>query len=128
MPDDAVAHAVVGQFGAENIASFGDPHLDLDGDGLTNLDEFRLGTSPVDRLDRWVPGIVREGSRVRLRFTRKANRGFVVESSDSIEKPVWTPIDVPENRTYFPAKDEPADIPLPIGGSFRLFRVRVVTP
>ncbi len=116
------------QFGAENLASFGDPQLDLDGDGLTNHDEFLLGTSPLDRLDRWVPDIVRDDKGIRLRFTRKANRGFVVEGSDNISKPVWTAVDVAENRTYFPAKDEHADISIPFGTDIRFFRIRVVTP
>ena len=116
------------QFGADNLSIFADPQMDLDGDGLTNLDEFLLGTSPMDRKDRWAPEIVRDDNRIRLRFTRKANRGFVVESSASIDKPVWTPVDVPENRTYFPAKDEPADILLPSGSDLGFFRVRVVAP
>ncbi len=116
------------QFGAGNVVWFGAPEQDPDGDGLPNRLEYQLGTSPTERFDRWIPELTRDRGGVRLRFTRKANRSFVVESSDSLASPYWRPVDIPENRVYFPAKDEVADIRIPATDAIRLYRIRFTTP
>jgi hypothetical protein len=119
------------QFGPNNVPWLGAPDQDADGDGLTNELEYQLGTSPVERTDSWRPTVRVASGGVRLQFVRKANRSFVVETTtdlDAAEIQDWTPADIPENRVYFPAKDEPAEVRIPAGEDMRLYRIRIVVP
>lgn len=116
------------QFGAANVPWFGAPEQDPDGDGVDNAREWLLGTAPTARLDSWRPVLVRDSEGVRLRFPRKPNLNFVVETADAPNSRAWKPLDVPGNRAYFPAREEMADIPLPATEDTRLFRVRIESP
>lgn len=104
------------------------PSADPDNDGDPNYREYLLGTDPLEPSDVWKARITRSGDEVTLRFTRKANRAFVVEMTEAVGLGYWFPVDHPANRVTFPATDTEAEVPLPTDGRHRFFRVRVFEP
>lgn len=61
------------------------PGDDLDGDGLTNLQEYLIGTYALDRLDGLSLEILAvENGRARLRFTTVPGRTYTVRSSTNL--------------------------------------------
>lgn len=65
------------------------PGDDADGDGLTNLQEFLLGTYPLDKLDGVSLSIVAvENGRARLRFATIPGRVYTIRSSTELI--TWT--------------------------------------
>jgi hypothetical protein len=66
------------------------PGDDLDGDGLTNLQEYLFGTYALDRLDGLALEILQvENGRARLRFTVTPNRTYTVKFSTDLME--WSP-------------------------------------
>lgn len=66
---------------------------DADGDGLTNLQEYRAGTSPVDQKSSLRLNSARNAKEapaaVTLRWPSVAGRTYVMESSPSLLDPTW---------------------------------------
>jgi len=76
-----------GQAGDHSLA--GD---DADGDGLTNLDEYRAGTDPRDSASTLrVTAITVDGSGAHVTFTSVAGRTYRLEYKDAITDPTWLP-------------------------------------
>ena len=102
------------------------PDVDLDGDGDPNVLEFSAGTDPSDPTDRMHLGVERgPGGGLRVRFLRKADHEFVVQSAPALGGP-WSPVDHPANRPRRMAADEEAMVPLPSG--LEVFVRVIVTP
>lgn len=104
------------------------PEADPDGDGLSNQAEYLLGESPLNPVVGWRPQILADAhGAVRIRFLRKANRCFTVESLTDLKNPQWQPVDIPENAPFYGAADEWVELPLPTGPAAGFFRV-AITP
>jgi len=66
------------------------PGDDLDGDGLTNLQEYLIGTYALDRVDGLALEVLAvENSRARLRFTTVPGRVYTLRSSTNLND--WSP-------------------------------------
>ncbi len=65
------------------------PGDDLDGDGLTNLQEYLLGTYALDRIDGLALAIVEVANgQARLRFATTTGRTYSIRSSVNLQE--WT--------------------------------------
>jgi hypothetical protein len=65
------------------------PGDDLDGDGLTNLQEYAIGTYALDRGDALKLELIRlVNGRAHLRFTTVAGRTYTVRASEDLK--TWT--------------------------------------
>ncbi len=66
------------------------PGDDLDGDGLTNLQEYLIGTYALDRVDGLALEVLAvENGRARLRFTTVPGRVYTLRSSANLNE--WSP-------------------------------------
>lgn len=117
------------EYFTEEYEPFGAPGFDPDEDGDSNLHEFLVGTQPLSYTDRWrvrlAPAI--DGGGATMTFTRKANRWFEIETSDSMAGP-WQRLDDPANRPWLGSADIPVTIRVPQEPEARFIRVRVTEP
>lgn len=71
----------------------GDAELDADGDGLTNLQEFAVGTHPRDKSSTLaMEATVRPDGQLELRFGAVAGRTYTVQYRDSLTRGDWLPL------------------------------------
>jgi hypothetical protein len=63
--------------------------LDPDADGLTNLDEYRAGTDPIDAENSFLIHIGVEAFQPLLEFSARSNRTYTVEFSEALDSPLW---------------------------------------
>jgi hypothetical protein len=102
---------------------------DPDEDGGDNWLEYLTRTDPQQAASAWVPGIARTTEGIRLTYEHLANRGFVVEWTDSLLAPVaWYPLEVQENQFFLAAEDFSAELRQPAAEVVRFYRVRVFEP
>ncbi|MBL9171917.1 MAG: hypothetical protein JNL10_00150 [Verrucomicrobiales bacterium] len=80
-------------FGSRAEGAMGDP----DGDGLTNLDEYRAHTSPVDELSGLeMAGLRETADGVEVDWYGHAGVRYQLESADSLAPGArWTPVGTP---------------------------------
>jgi hypothetical protein len=69
-----------------------DAALDSDGDGLSNLDEYRAGTNPRDTSSVLALQISTLSPEISLKFTALQGRSYSVLYSDSIADGIWKKI------------------------------------
>jgi titin len=98
----------------------GDANLDADGDGLTNLEEYRAGTNPRDassvlRLSQTVAG----NGQMLLTFPTVAGKTYRVEWTSSLPTG-WTPLVSNLAGTGFVLREYD---PLNVGSGSRFYRV-----
>ena len=104
---------------------------DLDGDGLTNLQEYLIGTYALDRLDGLALEVLAvENGRARLRFTTVPGRVYRLRSSANLNE--WSPQTFAlsaageVNQPSYSGREVTVLevwVPLPVGGTafFRLY-------
>jgi hypothetical protein len=79
-----------------------DAALDADGDGLTNLQEYQMGTNPRDRQSglRLSIAMLPDATNLVLSFAATANFSYTIEYSDAVTPPAWLPFrDIPPAPT-----------------------------
>jgi len=87
MPDDwELAHGL-------NPNDPSDAALDSDGDGLTNLEEFRAGTNPQDPANTLAISVIETvGDDLQLGYKTVMGVGYRVDRSDDSPVGPWTAI------------------------------------
>ena len=71
----------------------GGPSDDPDGDGMTNLAEFRAGTDPMDGQSALrVTGIGAVGGQLHVSFSTVAGKKYRVESSANLNPGSWSTV------------------------------------
>jgi hypothetical protein len=69
------------------------PDLDPDKDGMTNLQEYRMGTNPTDPTDALKLTLTsRSENGVRLRWFSALGRKYVLESSITLKDDDWSAV------------------------------------
>jgi hypothetical protein len=130
---DAWERALIERDSSGRLRTLADvkPGDDLDGDGLTNLQEYLIGTYALDRVDGLALEVLAvENSRARLRFTTVPGRVYTLRSSTNLNE--WSPqpfalsaaADV--NQPSYSGREVTVLevwVPLPVGGTafFRLY-------
>ena len=130
---DAWERALIERDSSGRLRTLADikPGDDLDGDGLTNLQEYLIGTYALDRVDGLALEVLAvENSRARLRFTTVPGRVYTLRSSTNLNE--WSPQtfalsaagDV--NQPSYSGREVTVIevwVPLPVGGTafFRLY-------
>ena len=97
---------------------------DADGDGRTNLEEYRAGTDPRNPGNYLQSSIANSGGSVVVRFTAAPNKSYTVQYKDALTDPTWLKLsDIAPDTS---ARN--LEVGDPLGGS-RLNRFyRVITP
>lgn len=89
---------------------------DFDADGLTNLQEYRGGTSPADRLSKFGTTFF---SRTQMSWTAKPWEAYEVKSSTDLIN--WTRVGPPVARASITATPITSTVTLPTDASARKF-------
>ena len=71
-----------------------DPNVDTDNDGLTNLDEFKVGTNPLDVLSGLrITAVAKNGNDFIVTFaTALAGKSYRLERKDALTDMMWSSI------------------------------------
>ncbi len=98
-----------------------DASEDPDGDGLTNLEEYRAGTNPHDGTSSLAVTITTSGG-MELSFVAVADHSYTVEYRDSLSEGTWLPLEL------VPALSTPAtrvvNVSDPEFSATRFYRIR----
>jgi hypothetical protein len=92
--------------------------VDADGDGLSNFQEFKLGTNPLDANDDLRLHVSAQAHSVKLRFRTASGKNYRIEGSADLRSGSWTTI-----QTDVPGTG--ADVELPASGEQHYFYYRV---
>jgi hypothetical protein len=92
--------------------------VDADGDGLSNYQEYKLGTNPLDASDNLRLQVASQGNSVKLRFHTASGKNYQIEGCADLGGGTWTLIQANVPGTG-------ADAELPASGSERYFYYRV---
>ncbi|MCP5542677.1 MAG: PQQ-dependent sugar dehydrogenase [Akkermansiaceae bacterium] len=109
----------------------GDPQgardIDADGDGLTNYQEFLLGSSPLSGAGFWQAQVSPGGGNPTIGFLRKAYRHYKLESSGDLGE--WNLWDLPDLEDNYVETDTWTEIPfIPPSEGGMFFRFQVSEP
>jgi hypothetical protein len=63
--------------------------VDADGDGVTNLAEYKLGTNPLDASDNLRVRANASARNFRMRFRTAEGRKYVLEASATLQPGSW---------------------------------------
>jgi len=110
-------------FGANHPPGSG-PNDDPDGDGLTNLEEFRAGTNPLDASSGLRLVATRQDAfTVLLDFPTIGGKSYRLESTDDLSGNPWTMI--ADNVIGTGAHIQLTDVP-GVGQRARFYRLRLL--
>lgn len=104
-----------------------DAGQDPDGDGLTNLEEYGLGSDPREARSGLRFTAIRvavDGQSVVLSFPVLAGRSYAIEATRRIALDPWQPVVTVEAS----GSNRVVDRTLPISGAAQLFRLRTLVP
>jgi enediyne biosynthesis protein E4 len=106
-------------------ASASDATMDFDGDGITNLDEYRAGTEPQDSTNRPRLEIVsRPPETLQFRFWAVSNHTYRIEQRSILDSNPWSTRSeltaAPSNRWFYIESPTATDTPQ--------FFLRLLTP
>src|SRR6185503_5814267 len=88
-------------FGNLNATASGD----ADGDGLSNLQEFKGGTNPLDGASvAQITALEQTDAGLKITFDTVASRRYQLERSDSIINGEWKPVGLPQAGTGAPGQ------------------------
>ena len=94
--DDTLYEELLAEYSASGLAAGGapfDPRTDHDGDGITTLDEARLGTDPFNGDDTLrIESLDLTATPPTLTATLPAGHVYTLESTPSLIDPTWTPL------------------------------------
>jgi hypothetical protein len=68
----------------------GDPELDCDNDGLTNLEEYQAGTDPANGASVLQIDRITDGNSATLEFQALSNKTYSVQSTDRLGTAAWS--------------------------------------
>jgi uncharacterized repeat protein (TIGR03806 family) len=132
--NDLPAYRSFEQWQIDQFGSAADPRAqadaDPDQDGASNRQEYRTGTNPLVRNNRWGIAVERSSGGVRLSFPGLANRAHEIQSAMTLSEPLlWETLEIPENRPTFPAVASEAAVVLPATNQLtEYFRVLIRAP
>jgi hypothetical protein len=66
-----------------------DAALDKDGDGMSNLAEFRAGTNPTNAASALMLLVERDGGLPILSFNAAANKSYTILATDAVDAVTW---------------------------------------
>lgn len=99
-----------------------DAGLDLDGDGISNLDEYKAGTDPRQRDSNFRVSDISAAAGIQLQWSSVPGRSYAIEESSDLDD--WQTLDGYEALI---ATGPSTSISVPDGGSpARFFRIRVL--
>lgn len=101
-----------------------DSHLDSDGDGVSNLNEYIIGSAPNSGANPFRPSAVRNGNDVGVSFPTLTGRTYKVEASETLLPP-WATV-----QANIPGTGATLTIPDTGGGLLtkKFYRVVVTKP
>lgn len=114
----------------ENLYSFdrldpADAVLDADGDGVSNRQEFTLGSNPRDAADPLsITAMHADGADFFFTFKSVAGRSYRIEYKDTLSDPTWLPLGADVTATGVTTEVQDSGI---IGVNFsRFYRARLL--
>ena len=94
--------------------------VDADGDGLSNYEEYKLGTNPLDPTDNLRLHAAANGRGVKLRFHTANGKLYLIEGSSSLQPGSWSTV-----QTNVPGTGSDIELPAAGGEQFFYYRVRL---
>ncbi len=94
--------------------------VDADGDGLSNYEEYKLGTNPLDPNDSLRIQAVQNGRGVKLRFHTASGKLYKVEASSDLQPGTWLPV-----LSNVAGTGNDVELPDPGGAHSFYYRVRL---
>jgi hypothetical protein len=94
--------------------------VDADGDGLSNYEEYKLGTNPVDPSDSLRIHASANGRGVKIRFRSSSGKLYRVEGSMTLQPGSWITI-----QGNVPGTGNDVELPAPGGAHSFYYRVRL---
>jgi hypothetical protein len=98
------------------------PDADPDGDGLSNLAEFRAGTSPIDAADALrLQVVISTAGGVKLRWSSVSGKRYVIETCGDLgSKAAWSSLADPVDGT-----GQVLESARPLDAAHQFYRVRL---
>jgi hypothetical protein len=93
---------------------------DADGDGLSNYEEYKLGTNPMDPTDSLRVHAAANGRGVKLSFHTANGKMYQIEGSNTLQPGSWTTV-----QNNVPGTGNDIELPTPGGQHSFYYRVRL---
>ena len=102
------------EWSLRHLGEVADEGGDADGDGMSNMLEYRLVTDPADSGDYWRLQILRQGDSLQLRFPAVSDPGLVLEleATSSLDSP-WRTLDPGVEDPFRGERGTLKSLPLP---------------
>ncbi len=104
------------------------PEADVDGDGLTNYEEYLAGSDPLSIASKLALHPKISSGRLGFSWTQPEGRGVLIEKASNLADPYWDAINVPDNYVTFPSKAVTRSVLEVIEGPQKFYRIRFFEP